>query len=240
VAKQYQAALHFVHGLRSDISQFVQARTIDDVTSNELFDPHEGLFAGAKQNDAIAVEDLMVFMVKRGYRFAAAKSNGEQVYLDIYDRMVDYYMDLHAIQTAMEKTDSEIAELEREGEELLRNSRWDPTNDLIRALSARPPENLLEYGLMLARDVASAGESIQRQNAVTASPKSEPKWTEFEVGNRVTNKGYKIWWWGHIVEVNGNRYRVEMSYVNSAFQGKWRKGSIYEFTDGQMKRKRDR
>jgi len=230
---EYLAAERFVFGLRSDIAQFVQALTIDDVTSDELFDPQDGLLAG-QQNNAIAVEDLMAFMVKRGYRFGEATQRGEHVYKAIYDQMVDYYMDLHAIQVAMEKKESEFAEMERDAEELLRSSRWDPTQDLVAALTAKPPENFLDYAMLLAQSVSKCGVSLQRQTARPVEPK--PKWTEFEVGDRVSNKGYKIWWRGHVVELVGHQYRVEMFFVGPQFQRKWQTGAVYEFSEGQIKR----
>ena len=104
---------------------------------------------GRAPDGLIAVEELLAFLVKWGYRFGPAKPDGEAFYKALYGQMVQYYMDLHTVQVAMERSEQEgqqkIAKLEQDADELLRSSRWDPTQDVIAVLTAKPPENILDY-----------------------------------------------------------------------------------------------
>ncbi len=239
VASQYLAAQQFVQGMRSDIAQFITARSLADIRCDELFEGAEALFSGGPQNEPVAVEELMAFMVKRGYRFGAAKTGGEQVYQMLYNQMVDYYLDLHRIQVALEEADreysQEVSRLDRETDELMKSSTWDPTADTIKMLTAKPPEGFLDYALLLGQSVADYGRA-QDQPSQPAEPPLTPKWTEFEPGDRVSNKGFRIWWRGRVVELVGDRYRIEMFYVDPAFQSRWQVTGIYEFAEGQIKR----
>jgi hypothetical protein len=238
-AAQYHAAEQFVQGLRSDIAQFVAARSIADVRCDELFNSPDALFADGQASDAIAVEDLMAFMAKRGFRFGPAKPNGEAVYNAIYKLMVDYYLDLHSVQVAMEQADREtsqkIAKLDREADQLMRSSIWDPTKDTVAMLTAKPPESAWDYARLLGQAIAEYGRS-QEQSSAPPEPPATPKWTEFQEGDRVSNKGFQIWWRGHVKKLVGDRYQIEMIYVAPAFQSRWQVSGIYEFSEGQIKR----
>jgi hypothetical protein len=240
--RQYLIAKDFVGQLRLDIVQFLQSRSLDDVTSNDLVDQ---LFPPGQPERPVAVEELMAAMVLKGYRFdAAIGSSGEQVHKMLYDQLVDYYLDLQRVQVTMGEQDWEnpakINQMRHDAQLTLRSSQWDPVPDALAMLRARPPENLLEYALMFAQTMTSLGRSVQPAAAAPAAPpprpEPEPKWMAYEVGDRVSNKGFKIWWRGTVIELTGSRYRVELFYVNPAFRQKWELGRIYEFSDGQMKR----
>jgi len=92
VASKYMATQQFVQGLRSDIAN--SSRSLSGGRPLRRTIQRSGrLFSGGPQNEPVAVEDLMAYMVKRGYRFDKAKTGGEQVYQTLYASMVDYYLD---------------------------------------------------------------------------------------------------------------------------------------------------
>lgn len=236
--KQYTDARRFVAQLRLDIAQFLQSRSLSDVTSNDVL---ESLFPPGQTERPIAVEQLMACMVVKGYRFdEALSSSGEQVHKMLYDEMVAYYMDLQSIQVAMDEKKwenaGEIWDMQQNAEELLRSSQWDPVKDLIAALRAKPPENAADYALILADNVVDYARSAGPRQPRPAPPEDPvPAWRAFEVGNRVSNKGFKIWWRGHVVALPGSRYRVKVFYVDPAFRHKWQMHEVYEFAEGEMK-----
>lgn len=237
--KQYMDARYFVAQLRVDIVQFLQSRSLDDVTSNDVLD---SLFPPGQSERPVAVEEIMACMVIQGYRFDEALGGGQQVHKMLYEQMVAYYMDLQTIQLAMDEKKwenaAEVWDRQEDAEELLHRSQWDPTSDLIAALTAKPPENWFDLGAMLATGALRYGQSTPRQpqQPRPAPPEDPtPAWRAFEVGNRVSNKGFKIWWRGHVVALSGSRYRVQVFYVDPAFRHKWQMHEVYEFAEGQMK-----
>jgi hypothetical protein len=234
--RQYLDAKSFLPQLRLDIGQFLQSRSLDDVTSVDLL---EQLFPLGQPERAVAVEELMAVMVLKGYRFDEAfGTSGQQVHKMLYDQMVDYYLDLQGVQVTMDDRDWEnsakIDEMRHDAGQMLRSSQWDPVADGLAMLRAKPPENGWDYALIAAEAVTRLAQSVQP----APPPRAEPvqKWTAYEVGDRVSNKGFKIWWRGNVIELTGSRYRVELFYVDPAFRQKWQVGGMYEFSDGQMKR----
>ena len=148
----------------------------------------------------------MAFMVKRGYRFAQP-SRTESKSTSAVRPDGRLLHGLHSLQVAMEATDREvsqkIAKLDRETDELMRSSTWDPTADTVAMLTAKLPEGFLDYAAAPGQERGGTRPIPQGSAAAPAEAPTTPKWTEFEVGDRVSNKGFQIWWRGRVVELVG-------------------------------------
>lgn len=241
---RYIQAKHFVQGLRMGVARFVEAKQVRDVTFDQ---PFVDLASDSPGEDAIVrpVEDLLVYMVQRGLRFAPADVNGEDAYRRTYELLVDYYGSLYRLHLLIQQEKEQVAALDKRSEKLMEIQYRDNLESLAKAIRAANERDAFAK----ARDAAvvfqaSGGQKFMEgffasffgspgtagdQGPANAGARGG---AGFQQGDRVCNRGILRWWSGTVMAVDGERYRVRIDY---SANGQYRRGETYDFLAGELK-----
>jgi hypothetical protein len=132
IAMEMLRTRRYLKDLRGGITRFIEARTAEDAGVHEL-----------PGGDKLTVAELLAFMCRHNMMFSQCDINGQPAYETLYRQMSRYYVDLCALQLAMEADESKLNLDERQLDSLMQiqfTAFSDPTAPSANELATRVAE----------------------------------------------------------------------------------------------------